>query len=100
MLGYEEIKRIKSETKVMILTAPDGHERLIFFNDPFTSRKTPTICRQIHIQGRWRYTEGLLSNELALQKGGIITTKEKGNLKFLEFTDKGYVLTKTTLEEI
>ena len=100
MIGYEEITRIKQGTRVMILTAPDGHDRLLFYNDPFSKRHNPMIVRQIPVNGRWHSTEGLLSNQLALQVGGIITTKERGNLKYLEFVDKGYTLTKTTLNEI
>lgn len=100
MIGYEEITRTKEETTVTILTAPDGHDRLLFYNDPFSKRHNPIIRRQIPVNGRWYNTEGLLSDQLALQLGGVITTKERGNLKFLEFVDKGYAVTKTNLAEV
>lgn len=100
MIGYNDIKRIKEETKVLILTAPDGHDRLLFYRDPFSSKHTCLIRRQIPINGKWRNTEGLLSDQLALQLGGVVTTKDRGNHRYLEFVDKGYVKSTATLEEV
>lgn len=100
MMGYNDIKELKEETKVFILTAPDNSDRLLFYRDPFSRKHNCLIRRQIQINGRWRNTEGLLSDQLAIQQGGVITTKERGNHKYLEFVDKGYIKSTTTLEEV
>ena len=89
-LGYDDIKRINEETKVIILSNENNTERFLFFNDPFNTRHNPTIRRQTKINGIWRYMQNLTGNDLAIQFGGINTTKEKGNLKYLELQDKGF----------
>ena len=99
-MKYAEIKRLQWETKVFILTAPNKLERFLFYNDPFNRNHTPMIRRQRFIANYWRNMEGLEGETRALQIGGIYTTKEKGNLKYLELVDKGYIKTATTLDEI
>ena len=101
MLHYDDIQRIKEETKVVILSNESDTERFLFFKDPFAYRHNPTIRRQIKVNGIWKNMQGLEGNEFAIQKGGINTTKEKGNLKYLELQDKGFnVKTNTTLANI
>lgn len=100
MIGYEEIARVQQETQVFILTAPDGHERLLFYYDNMFGKHDRIIARQIPVNGMWRFTEGLLSDQLALRTGGIVTTKERGNHKFLEFKDKEYTVSKTNLYKV
>ena len=100
-MKYEEIQRIKEETKVIILSNESDTERFLFFKDPFNSRHNPTIRRQTKVNGIWRNMEGLEGNEFAIQTGGIITNKEKGNLRYLELQDKGFnIRTNTTLSKI
>ena len=93
MIGYEDLCRIQKQTKVYVLTAPDKHERFLFYNDYMSKKHNPLIARQIPVNGYWKRTEGLHSNQLALQSGAICTTAEKGNLKFREYIDKGYTKT-------
>ena len=101
MLHYDDIKRIEEETKVTILSNVSNTERFLFFKDPFNSHHNPIIRRQIKVNGNWKYMEGLEGNEFAIQKGGIITNKERGNLRYLELQDKGFnVKTITNLSNV
>ena len=100
-MKYEDIKRIQEETKVIILSNESDTERFLFYKDPFNVRHNPMIRRQIKVNGIWRNMEGLEGNEFAVQFGGIITNKERGNLKYLELQDKGFnIRTNTTLSNI
>ena len=100
MASYNDITSAWENTKVMILTAPDKHDRLLFYRDFKSKAHNPIIVRQIPVNGRWRNTEGLLSDQLAIQHGGILTTKERGNLKYLEFVDKGYSKSSGIYEDV
>ena len=100
MIGYEELSNIQKETKAYVLTAPDNHERFLFYNNYRTKKHEPLIARQIPINGYWHYTEGLLSDQLALQTGAVVTTAERGNHKFLEYIDKGYIKTVTNMYDL
>ena len=101
MLHYDDIQRIKEETKVIILSNENDTERFLFFNDPFSKRHNPVIRRQTKINGTWKNMQNLTGNDLAIQFGGINTTVEKGNLKYLELQDRGFnIKTKTTLANI
>ena len=101
MLSYDDIKRIEEQTRVVILSNESDTERFLFFRDLFTSRHSPTIRRQTKINGRWRYMQNLTGDELAIQCGGIVTTVEKGNLKYLELQDTGFnKKTVTTLANV
>ena len=100
-MTYDSIQRAKKETKVIILSNKDNTERFLFFKDPFSMRHNPMIRRQLKVNGIWRNMEGLEGNEFAVQLGGIVTNKERGNLRYLELQDKGFnVRTETTLAEV
>ena len=101
MLHYNDIQRIKEETKVIILSNESNTERFLFFNDPFSKKHNPTIRRQTKVNGNWRYMQDLEGSAFAIQYGGVYTTKEKGNLRYLELHDKGFnVRTNTTLANV
>lgn len=101
MASYSEIMSYYKTVKVFVLTAPDKHERLLFYTKLWCGRPYRLIGRQIPAQGTWHDTNGLSSDELVHSIGNhIVTTKEKGNFKYLEFAGKGYIKSVSTLADV
>ena len=101
MVGYREIMSYYKTVKVFVLTAPDKHERLLFYTRTDYGRPSYIIGRQIPAYDTWKNTRGLTSDEITQPTGGHIhTTKEKGNLRYLEFVDKGYIKSVSTLADV
>lgn len=102
MYGYREIMNYYKTVKVFVLTAPNKQERFLFYTREYYGRPQYMVGRQIHLNGKWKNTQGLSSDRLSLTGigGHIHTTKQKGNLRYLEFVDKGYTKTVTTLADV
>lgn len=101
-MTYSEITRLKEETKVIILSAPDYHERWVFYDNPFSTRHEHIVVKQRIDKNRraWRNTEGWDSDIFAIQHGGKIVSTDRGNLKYRELIDKGYIRLETTLDKV
>ena len=102
--SVSEMLEEQKATKVYILTSPDNLERFLFYTyiTPASSKPSHLIRRQIYVGGRWRSTRDWTGIELSLQPfaSGKHVRKERGNLKYLEYVDKGYIKSQTTLDKI
>lgn len=98
-MTYREITEAQESTRVIILTAPNKSERLLFYRS-IDGYNDYIIERQIPVQDIWRSTEGLNTDKIAVQRGGCVFRKDAGNAKYEEYFLNGYKRDEMSLYDV